>query len=132
MIDFCQTAGLQDRIDSGWGREGAVRGVLFQSRFYLFRLAMKQVIPETPPEYDRARIVERPDGFYWQSKDGGKESGPFPTLLEAVEDMQYSADSDYEPGESVEQAEAEIGIADWVDPETGELAEEQTPRIEDH
>jgi hypothetical protein len=93
---------------------------------------MKQVIPETPPEYDQARIVERPDGFYWQSRDGGKESGPFPTLLEAVEDMQYSADSDYEPGESVTQAEAEIGISDWVDPETGELAEDQLPRIEDH
>ena len=93
---------------------------------------MKQVIPETPPEYDRARIVERPDGFYWQSRDGGTESGPFATLLEAVEDMQYSAESDFEPGESVEQAEAEIGVADWVDPETGELAEEQTLRIEDH
>ena len=93
---------------------------------------MKQVIPETLHEYDGARIVERPDGFYWQSRDSGKESGPFPTLLEAVADMQYSADSDYEPGESVEQAEAEIGIADWVDPDTGELAEEQTPRIEDH
>ena len=92
---------------------------------------MKKVIPETPPEYDRARVIERPDGFYWQSKDSGKESGPFATLLEAVEDMQYSADSDYEPGESVEQAEDEIGIADWVDPETGELAEELTPRIEE-
>jgi hypothetical protein len=93
---------------------------------------MKKVIPETSPESDRARVIERPDGFYWQSKDGGKEAGPFATLLEAVEDMQYSADSDYEPGESVEQAEAEIGIADWVDPDTGELAEEQGPRIEDH
>jgi len=93
---------------------------------------MKQAIPETSPDYDRARIVERPDGFYWQSKDSGKESGPFQTLLEAVEDMQYSADSDYEPGESVEQAEAEIGISDWVDPETGELAEDLTSRIEDH
>jgi hypothetical protein len=93
---------------------------------------MKKVIPASPPEYDRARIVERPDGFYWQSRTGGKESGPFATLLEAVEDMQYNADSDFEPGESVEQAEAEIGIAEWVDPETGELAEEQTPRIEDH
>ena len=93
---------------------------------------MKRVIPETPPEYDRARIVERPDGFYWQSSDGGKEAGPFLTLLEAVEDMQYSADSDYEPGESIEQAEAEIGISEWVDPDTGELAEELTPRIEDH
>ena len=46
--------------------------------------------------------------------------------------MQYSADSDYEPGESVEQAEAEIGISDWVDPDTGELAEDQTTRLEDH
>lgn len=92
----------------------------------------KKVKPKAPLDYDRARIVERPDGFYWQSNDGGKEAGPFPTLLEAVEDMQYSADSDFEPGESVEQAEAEIGISDWVDPETGELAEEQTPRIEDH
>ena len=93
---------------------------------------MQQVIPETTPESDRARVIERPDGFYWQSKDGGKESGPFATLLEAAEDMEYNADSDYEPGESVQQAESEIGISDWVDPETGELAEELTPRIEDH
>lgn len=92
----------------------------------------KKVVPETPPDYDRAQVIERPDGFYWQSKDSRRESGPFTTLLEAVEDMQYNADSDYEPGESVEQAEAEIGIADWVDPDTGELAEEFTPRIEDH
>jgi hypothetical protein len=93
---------------------------------------MKRVIPATPPEYERARVIERPDGFYWQSRDGGKESGPFATLVEATEDMQYSADSDFEPGESVEQAEAEIGISEWVDPDTGELAEELTPRIEDH
>jgi hypothetical protein len=93
---------------------------------------MKRVIPATPPEYERARVIERPDGFYWQSRDGGKESGPFATLLEATEDMQYSADSDFEPGESVAQAEAEIGISEWVDPDTGELAEELTPRIEDH
>ncbi len=103
-----------------------------QPRMQLLTTAMKKVIPETPPEYDRTRIVERPDGFYWQARDSGKESGPFPTLLEAAEDMQYSADSDYEPGESLEQAEAEIGISEWVDPETGELAEEQGPRIEDH
>ena len=92
----------------------------------------KQVIPQTTPESDRARVIERPDGYYWQSKDGGKEAGPFATLLEAVEDMEYNADSDFEPGESVSQAEAEIGISDWVDPDTGELAEELAPRIEDH
>jgi hypothetical protein len=92
----------------------------------------KQVIPQTSAEADRARVIERPDGFYWQSKDGGKEAGPFATLIEAVEDMEYNADSDFEPGESVAQAESEIGISDWVDPDTGELAEELTPRIEDH
>ena len=69
---------------------------------------MTQTIPETPPDYDRTRIIERPDGFYWQSKDGGKDYGPFATLLEAVQDMQYSDEaSSYEPGETVEEAEAE-------------------------
>ena len=73
---------------------------------------MKKVIPETSPESDRARVIERPDGFYWQSKEDGKESGPFATLLEAVEDMQYNADSDYEPGESVAQVEAERALCE--------------------
>ena len=93
---------------------------------------MKKVIPVTPPDLDRARILERPDGFYWQSRETGEEFGPFATLLEATEDMEYNADSDFEPGETIEQAEAEIGISEWVDPDTGELAEELTPRIEDH
>jgi hypothetical protein len=33
--------------------------------------------------------------------------------------MEYSAESDYEPGETLEQAEEEIGISDWIDRETG-------------
>jgi hypothetical protein len=92
---------------------------------------MNRTIPETPPEYDTTRVLERPDGFYWLDAETGKEYGPFPTLLDAVNDMHYSADSDYEPGETVEEAEAELGVADWIDPETGEPAE-QIPRIEDH
>jgi hypothetical protein len=37
-----------------------------------------------------------------------------------------------EPGESLQEAEDEIGIADWVDPDTGELAEGQSsPRFHD-
>jgi hypothetical protein len=95
---------------------------------------MTQRIPETPPDYDRARIVERPDGFYWQSKDGGKEFGPFETLIAAVQDMQRGdgEQAEPEPGETLEEAESEIGIAEWVDPETGEPAEENRPRLEDH
>ena len=92
---------------------------------------MTQVIPETPPEYDSTRLIERPDGFYWQSKSGDREFGPFATLLAAVQDMQARDDVELEPGETAQEAEAEIGIADWVDPETGEPAEESVPRLKD-
>jgi len=93
---------------------------------------MKTVIPETPPDYNKTRIIERPDGFYWQDKATAEEYGPFATLLQAVEDMEYNADSDFEEGESLQEVEDEIGVADWVDPETGEPAEESRPHIEDH
>ena len=93
---------------------------------------MKQVIPETAPEFDSTRLIERPDGFYWQSRDGNKEFGAFATLLLAVQDMQARDEAAVEPGESAQEAEAEIGIADWVDPETGDPAEEGVPRIEEH
>jgi hypothetical protein len=93
---------------------------------------MTQLIPETSPDYDRTRIVERPDGYYWQAKDGGREAGPFATLLEAVQDMQADEEGTPEPGETLQEAESEIGISDHVDPDTGEPAEEQRPRLEDH
>jgi len=94
---------------------------------------MKQVILETPPEYDETRVVERPDGFYWQTKDGAREYGPFATLLEAVQDMQAQPEEEVlEPGETLEEAEAEIGISDWIDPETGEPAEQDGRYLEEH
>ncbi len=85
---------------------------------------MKHTLPEAPSEYDQTRIIERPDGFYWLDKETSEEFGPFSTLLEAVQDMEYNADSDFEPGETLEEAEGELGIADWIDPDTGAPAEE--------
>lgn len=93
---------------------------------------MTQKIPETPPDYDLTRIVERPDGVYWQDKESGREYGPFATLLEAVQDMQADGEAASEPGETLEEAEGEIGIADYLDPDTGQPAEDGTPRLEDH
>ena len=93
---------------------------------------MKQVIPETLPDYDTTRVIERPDGFYWLSKTGDQQSGPFPTLLAAIQDMQYGDESEIEPGETVAEAEAELRIADWIDPDTGEPAEDGIPRLEEH
>ena len=93
---------------------------------------MPKTIPATGAGFDRARVIERPDGFYWQDKDSGEEYGPCPTLLAAAEDMEYSDESDYEPGETLAEAEDELGISDWIDPETGGPAEEGRPHIEDH
>lgn len=92
----------------------------------------RQVAPETAPDYDRTRIVERPDGFYWKRKGDATEYGPFDTLLAAVQDIQGNGSEALAPDETLREAEDEIGIADWVDPETGEPAEEGRPHIEDN
>ena len=91
-----------------------------------------KTIPETVPDYDRTRVTERPDGFYWKPRGANREYGPFDTLLQAVQDMQLADDEASEPGETLEEAEAEIGIADWIDPDTGTPAEEGRPRLEEH
>ena len=85
---------------------------------------MKRKIPE--------RIVKRADGFYWRGENGRAEHGPFPTQLDAVTDMQAAEDSEYEPEEAAEPAGTETGMANWIDPDTGEPGEEWVPRIEDH
>jgi hypothetical protein len=32
----------------------------------------------------------------------------------------------------VHDAESELGISEWIDPDSGEPAEDSVPRIEDH
>lgn len=94
---------------------------------------MKQVIPETSPDFDTTRVIERPDGFYWKTKGRAREYGPFPTLAAAVQDMEIIDDEEaQEPGESLQEAEAEIGMSDWIDPETGDPAEDNAHHLEDH
>jgi hypothetical protein len=78
------------------------------------------------------RIIERPDGFYWEDLATGEEAGPFASMVEAGADIEYQADSPFEPGETLAEAASEVGIADWVDLDTGELAEESVPHIEEH
>lgn len=96
----------------------------------------RRTVPAGTPEDDRARIVERPDGFYWFTQDRAKEFGPFPSLREAIADLQAAGDTEfdtgYEPGETLAEAEDEIGISGWIDPDTGQPAEESIPRTEDH
>jgi len=78
-------------------------------------------------EHTLPQILRRPDGYYWQAPDGGREFGPFGSL-ELVQADMASGDNDAEPlvGEALREAENEIGIADWIDPETGQPAEGQS------
>ena len=78
-----------------------------------------------------SRIIERPDGFFWQEKEGGEEYGPFPTRAEAEADMESDGLAATDP-DAVHDAESELGISEWVDPDSGEPAEDSVPRIEDH
>lgn len=83
-------------------------------------------------DMERGRVIERPDGFYWQDHADGKVYGPFPSLLDAMQDMQNEdIEGEFEEGESLLEAESEIGISDWIDPETGMPAEESTARFRD-
>lgn len=93
---------------------------------------MRKRIPYRPSESERGQVIERPDGFYWQENADGKVYGPFRTLLEAELDMRNEDDEgEYEEGESLEEAESEIGISGWIDPDTGMPAEETAPRFSD-
>jgi hypothetical protein len=73
---------------------------------------MATMIPETSPDFDRTRVIERPDGFYWQERDTNETFGPFASLWEAIEDMKYNADAECYPDEVLEAQDAEPGLID--------------------
>lgn len=81
----------------------------------------------TPSDAAVAPIVERPDGFYWVAADGHQEFGPFETAELARSDRSLADEEAPAPGESLQEAEQELGMSDWIDPETGEPAEGQSP-----
>jgi hypothetical protein len=73
------------------------------------------------------RVFLRPDGYYWQALDGRQEIGPFDTHAEAMADMDSGDAGGWTPGETLAEAESELGVADWIDPDSGDLAEGQAP-----
>jgi hypothetical protein len=93
---------------------------------------MNQPIPTTSAEFDSSVLIERPDGFYWQAIDGGPEHGPFATLIEAARDMEaFDAEREGDEFEALREVEDVLGVPDFVDRETGELADDEHTRIED-
>lgn len=80
-----------------------------------------------------APIHERPDGYYWMTHDGRQEFGPFESYELARADSARFDEGAPQPAESLSEAEDEIGISDWIDRQTGEPAEgESPPHIDDN
>ncbi len=73
------------------------------------------------------QVMARPDGYYWRAPGSKQEFGPFASLEDALADMQSFDEGSPEPGETLQEAESELGIADWIDPDTGEPAEGLSP-----
>lgn len=97
-----------------------------------FQDAMKAADNEDITEVEMGELVCRTDGYYWLAVDGTQEVGPYATMEEALAAVDSEEAQDAEPGESLEEAEDAIGIADWIDPDTGEPAEGlSTPRLHD-
>jgi hypothetical protein len=45
--------------------------------------------------------------------------------------MLSAGDEELGPAESLQEAESEIGMAEWIDPDTGGPAEDNVPRLEE-
>ena len=92
-----------------------------------------QVVPGTAAELEDVRVIERPDGFWVQPLAGGHENGPYASLVEAIESHRAcSEEEDIESEETLAEMEAQVGVADWIDPDTSAPAEDRVPHIEEH
>jgi hypothetical protein len=87
------------------------------------------VIAELPAASvgDDGAIREQPDGWYWAAPDGRQEIDPFGSRDLARVDRDRFDEQGLEATETVQEAEREVGVADWIDAETGEPADGQSP-----
>ena len=84
------------------------------------------------PEEDRlSRVGAHPDGWYWIAPDGHQQFGPFDSMEAVLADME-PGDASPDAGQTLQETERVLGLGDWIDPETGSLAEDLRTRIEDH
>lgn len=88
--------------------------------------------PDVAAELEDMRVVERSDGFWAQPRAGGPERGPYESLVAAIDDQRVGEDEELEPGNALAEIEAELGVSDWIDPETSEPAEDSVPHLEEH
>lgn len=81
---------------------------------------------------DSQALVHHPDGYYWLGAEGRLQIGPYASAEEALADLHRAEEEGLEPDETLPEAERVLGLSDWVDPDTGALAEDTHLRLEDH
>jgi hypothetical protein len=81
----------------------------------------------TAPVDDLSGLQEHPDGWYWTAPDGRQQFGPFETCSLARADRDRDSEEAVNEAMALREAERAIGIADWIDPQTGEPAEGASP-----
>ncbi len=91
-----------------------------------WREARASAAAEPTPDSLPDVINLRPDGYYWQAPDGAQEFGPFESYELASADI-HTGEEGLAPDESLPEVEDQIGIAGWIDAETGAPAEGQSP-----
>ena len=85
------------------------------------------VIPQAGPVQLASPVIQHPDGWYWLAEDGHQQFGPFETYELACADRDAWDEDAPAPGATLLEAEEELGISSWIDPETGEPAEGLSP-----
>ena len=78
----------------------------------------------TAAESGTDRVVARPDGYYWLADDGQQEFGPYPTAAQALAAASEAAETAADEEEALQQAEADIGVADRLDHDIVEVDEQ--------
>lgn len=74
-----------------------------------------------------AAVIEHPDGYYWQAFDGRQEFGPHETYELALAARDAATEETVAPVSDLRDVERESGIADWVDSETGDPFDDESP-----
>jgi hypothetical protein len=65
-------------------------------------------------------------------KNPRPEAPPAPQTNRDADAELLPTEDELDTAEDLHEAEAEIGINQWIDPDTGVPAEDSVPRLEDH
>jgi len=100
------------------------------------RIGARRLAPRASPSVHEPSIIERDGAFFWRDSETGGLIGPFTTLKAAAADRD-SPESlvgeilDAIGADDLHEAETQMGIDDFIDPDTGEPLHGYQPHVRD-